>query len=74
MLYLSAYKDRRLKKRQFRNLWIVRLNAFLQDHQLNYSTFMGRCKKKDVALNRKVLSELAYHKPEVVSDLIKFIK
>jgi len=71
---INAYKDRRLKKRQFRQLWIARINAFLEEKGLSYSKFMGLCKDKNIALNRKVLSEIAYHNPETLNNLINFIK
>ena len=71
---INAFKDRRLKKRQFRQLWIARINAFLGQHNLSYSTFMGACKAKNVELNRKVISELAHKHPETIKELIAFVK
>tara|TARA_B100000427_G_scaffold123062_1_gene102445 strand:- start:5644 stop:5991 length:348 start_codon:yes stop_codon:yes gene_type:complete len=69
----NAYRDRRLKKRDFRKIWIIRLNAALEEHNLSYSQFMGACKKKNVLLNRKTLSELAVNSPEVFLKLIDFV-
>lgn len=54
-----AYRDRRQKKRQFRELWIVRINAAARQHDLSYSQFMNGLKKANIEIDRKVLSELA---------------
>jgi large subunit ribosomal protein L20 len=54
-----AYRDRRTKRRLFRSLWIVRINAGARLHGLTYSTFMNGLKKADIALDRKVLADLA---------------
>ena len=69
----NAYRDRRLKKRDFRKIWILRMNAALEDRSISYSMFMGLCKKKNVILNRKMLSELALNKPEVFNQLVDHI-
>ncbi len=55
-----AYRDRRVKKRDFRSLWIVRINAAVRVHGLTYSQFMNGLKKAGIALDRKVLAEMAY--------------
>lgn len=55
-----AYRDRRVKKRDFRSLWIVRINAAVRAHGLTYSQFMNGLKKAGIALDRKVLAEMAY--------------
>ena len=55
-----AYRDRRGKKRDFRSLWIVRINAAVRSHGLTYSQFMNGLKKAGVSLDRKVLAEMAY--------------
>lgn len=55
----NAYRDRRKKKRDFRRLWIARINAGVRTHGLSYSKFMGSLKKADVQINRKMLSQLA---------------
>tara|TARA_A100001015_G_scaffold316091_1_gene429517 strand:+ start:1012 stop:1359 length:348 start_codon:yes stop_codon:yes gene_type:complete len=70
----NAYRDRRLKKREFRRLWIARLNAALELNDLSYSKFIGLCKKKNIELNRKVLSELALNEPETFNEIILFVK
>tara|TARA_B100000427_G_scaffold238209_1_gene201132 strand:+ start:6008 stop:6355 length:348 start_codon:yes stop_codon:yes gene_type:complete len=69
----NAYRDRRLKKRDFRKIWIIRMNAALETHNISYSMFMGLCKKKNIGLNRKVLAELALNKPEVFNKLVDHI-
>lgn len=56
-----AYRDRRQRKRQFRGLWIVRINAASRQHGLSYSRFMGGLKKADIELDRKVLADIAVH-------------
>lgn len=69
----NAYRDRRLKKRSFRQLWILRINAFLDQHNVSYSTFIGQCKKKNVEINRKVLANLAVNKPEALKQIVEFV-
>jgi large subunit ribosomal protein L20 len=66
-----AFKDRRKKKRDFRSLWIVRLNAAIREAGGKYSVFMGQMAKKNIKLDRKVLSELAIHEPEVFAKFVK---
>ena len=69
-----AYRHRRQKKRVIRGLWIVRINAFLRENGMKYSEFMGRLKKMNIILDRKVLSVLAESYPKTVSDLVKKVK
>ena len=72
MLY--AYRDRRTKKRNFRSLWIARINAGAREHGMSYSQFMGKVKSNNIELNRKVLADLAMNNPEAfkaVADKIK---
>ena len=66
-----AYRDRRRKKRDFRSLWIVRLNAAFRERGLKYSAVMGALKKHKIELNRKALSELAIHEPKVLEQVLK---
>ena len=66
-----AYRDRRKKKRDFRSLWIVRLNAALRASGTKYSTFISGLKAKKIQLDRKALSELAIHEPEVFAHIVK---
>ncbi|MBG29966.1 MAG: 50S ribosomal protein L20 [Opitutae bacterium] len=65
-----AYRDRRKKKTTFRQLWIVRINAACRAEGLRYSQFINGLNKADIKLDRKALSELAIHEPEVFKELI----
>ena len=69
-----AYRDRRTRKRDFRGLWIQRINAAVRTHGLTYSVFMGALLKTDIAINRKMLSELAIHQPEEFSAIVAEVK
>ena len=69
----NAYRDRRLKKRDFRKLWILRINAALDAQGISYASFMGQMKKKNIELNRKVLAELALNKADVFDQVVAFI-
>ena len=64
-----AYRDRRQRKRQFRALWIVRINAAARRFDLSYSRFMNGLKKADIALDRKVLADLAVNDPSAFEAL-----
>lgn len=55
-----AFRDRKQKKREFRALWVARINAGVREHGMSYSVFMGALKKNNVALDRRALAELAY--------------
>ncbi len=69
-----AYRDRKNKKRTFRNLWIARINAAVREEGMNYSTFMGNLKNSDVELNRKVLADLAMNHPEDFKKIVADVK
>jgi len=69
-----AYRDRKVNKRNFRSLWIQRINAGVREYGLSYSEFMGLLKKKDIKLNRKVLADLAMNHKEVFKTIIEEIK
>ncbi len=69
-----AYRDRRNRKRDFRNLWILRINAAVRNEGMKYSEFVNGLKKANIKLNRKILSELAINEKEVFSQLIRIIK
>jgi len=58
-----AYRDRKVKKREFRSLWIVRINAACRDNGISYSQFMGKLNNSDLDINRKVLADLAMNDP-----------
>ena len=66
-----AYRDRRKRKQQFRRLWIVRINAAARLNGTTYSRLMGSLKKSDIALNRKVLADLALHDPVAFSQVVQ---
>jgi large subunit ribosomal protein L20 len=69
-----AYRDRKVKKRDFRSLWIVRINAATKALGLSYSKFMHGLKEQGVELNRKMLSELAIHEPKAFAALVEQVK
>ncbi len=69
-----AYRDRRNRKRQFRRLWIARINAGARINGLSYSRLMGALRKNDVALNRKVLADLAMNDPEAFAAVTELAK
>jgi large subunit ribosomal protein L20 len=66
-----AYRDRKNNKRNFRSLWIIRINAAARMHGLSYSQFMHKLKENIVDLNRKVLADLAMNNPEAFEAIIK---
>lgn len=68
-----AYRDRKAKKRQFRALWIMRINAAARQHGMNYSTFAGKLAKSGLQINRKVLADLAMNHPEAFGAIVKAI-
>ena len=72
MLY--AYRDRRNKKRNFRALWITRINAGARQHGMSYSQFMGKVKANGIELNRKVLADLAMNHPEAFKAIVEKVK
>jgi len=72
MLY--AYRDRRNKKRTFRALWIVRINAGARQYGMSYSQFMGLIHKAEIDINRKVLADLAMNNPEAFKAIIEKAK
>ncbi|MBS0236446.1 MAG: 50S ribosomal protein L20 [Proteobacteria bacterium] len=65
-----AYRDRRNKKRDFRGLWIQRINAAVREHGMVYSQFVNGLKVSGIELNRKMLSEIAIHHPEYFKELV----
>ena len=69
-----AYRDRRVNKRNFRSLWIQRINAGVRQFDMKYSTFINGLKKKGIELDRKVLSELAVNEPDVFKLLVDKVK
>ena len=69
-----AYRDRKVKKREFRKLWIQRINAGVRQHGFSYSQFMGLIKKSGIELNRKVLADLAMNHPEAFKAVVEKVK
>lgn len=70
----NAYRDRRLKKRDFRTLWNSRISAAVKPHGLNYSRFINKLFTKEIILNRKMISEIAIHYPEAFEGIVKSVK
>jgi len=69
-----AYRDRKQKKRNFRSLWITRINAGVREHGLSYSVFMGKLHKKGVELNRKTLADLAMNNAKAFKAIVDLVK
>ncbi len=69
-----AYRDRRARKREFRRLWIIRINAAARMHDLSYSRFMAGLKKAGVEINRKMLADLAVREAEAFGELAEVAK
>ena len=69
-----AYRDRKQKKRNFRSLWIQRINAGARLHGMSYSQFMGAVHKAGIELNRKVLADLAMNHPEAFKAIVEKVK
>ena len=69
-----AYVGRKLRKRQFRSLWIQRINAGARQHGMSYSVFFGKLSKSGIELNRKVLADLAMNHPEAFTAVVDQIK
>ena len=69
-----AYRDRRAKKREFRSLWIQRINAGVRAEGLTYSRFINGLNKSKIKLDRKVLADLAYNNPEASKSLVKKVQ
>ncbi len=69
-----AYRDRKARKRDFRQLWNLRINAAVREHGLNYSRFINGLKKLDIQINRKMLSNLAASEPETFGLIVEKVK
>lgn len=69
-----AYRDRKVKKREFRALWIQRINAGARQYGMSYSQLMGALKKSEIDLNRKVLADLAMNNPEAFKAIVEKVK
>lgn len=69
-----SYRDRKVKKRDFRSLWIQRINAAVREHDLSYSKFIHLLKENNIDLNRKVLADLAMNNPEAFNAIVEKVK
>ena len=69
-----AYRDRRVKKRDFRRLWIIQINAACRLNDIKYSTFINGLKNKKIELNRKILADLAQNNPEEFKEIVSKVK
>ncbi|MCS7075912.1 MAG: 50S ribosomal protein L20 [Bacteroidia bacterium] len=69
-----AYKGRKLKKRDFRSLWIQRINAAVRMHGMSYSVFIGKLRAKNILINRKVLAHLAAHHADTFAQIVKAVQ
>jgi len=69
-----AYRDRKVKKREFRSLWIQRINAGAREYGISYSQFIGKLAGKNIGLNRKVLADLAMNHPEAFKAIVDTVK
>ncbi len=72
--FTYAYIGRKLKKRDFRGIWIQRINAGAREHGMSYSQFMGKIHKAGITLNRKVLADLAMNHPEAFKSIVEKVK
>ena len=72
--WLYAYRDRKARKREFRKLWIQRINAGVRQYGLSYSVFIGKLGQSDIHLNRKVLADLAMNNPEAFKAVVDAVK
>ena len=69
-----AYRDRRVKKREFRRLWIIRINAAAREHGIKYSQFMNGLKKAEIELDRRALADLAVSQKAAFAELVNIAK
>lgn len=72
--WVYSYRDRKQRKREFRRLWITRINAAVREYDLNYSRFMNGLKKAGIEVNRKVLADLAVRDPDAFAELARQAK
>ena len=69
-----AYAHRQIKKRTYRSLWITRINAAVRAYGMTYSEFMGKVNAKGIALNRKVMADLAMNEPQAFEAIVNAVK
>ena len=68
-----AFRDRRARKRSMRRLWQMKINAMLRSHRRSYASFMGSLRKANIALDRKILADIAEHDPRVFEEIISAV-
>jgi large subunit ribosomal protein L20 len=71
--WVYAYRDRKVRKREFRRLWIARINAAARMNGTKYSVLMNKLKTAEIALDRKVLADIAYHEPETFKKIVEAV-
>ena len=71
---IYAYRDRKNKKREFRKLWIQRINAGVRQYGLSYSQFIGKLNQKEIQINRKVLADLAMNNPDLFKAIVDSVQ
>ena len=71
---MYSYRDRKAKKRDFRSLWIVRINAACRENEISYSKFMEGLKKLKILIDRKILAELAVYDKKAIIKLVEAVK
>ncbi|MFC1558173.1 50S ribosomal protein L20 [candidate division KSB1 bacterium] len=69
-----AYRDRRVKKREFRKLWIMRINAAVREYGLSYSVFINKLQDSQIEIDRKMLAELAVNNPNAFKKIVDIVK
>ncbi len=72
--WVHAYRDRRKKKRDFRGLWQIKINAAARENGLSYSRFIHQLKEKDIQIDRKILAQLAENHPSVFKQIVEEVK
>lgn len=72
--WVYSYRDRKNRKREFRKLWIQRINAGVREHGMSYSVFIGKLTKSGIELNRKVLADLAMNNPVAFKAVVDSVK
>lgn len=72
--WTHAFQGRKEKKRNFRALWTVKINAAIRPYDMNYSTFIAALKKKGVIIDRKILADLAENEPDVFKKVVETVK
>ena len=72
--WTNAFRDRKRKKREFRALWNIKINAGVRQHGLSYSRFINALTKKQIVLDRKILADLAEHEPKIFERIVSLVK